>query len=42
MGPFSRRGAARGRAQFHLQRQTAITTELLDIVSGYEALTGRS
>ena len=29
-------------AQFHLQRQTAITTELLDIVSGYEALTGRS
>ena len=29
-------------ARFHLQRQTAITTELLDIVSGYEALTGRS
>jgi F-type H+-transporting ATPase subunit gamma len=29
-------------AQFHLQRQTAITTELLDIVSGYEALTGRT
>jgi F-type H+-transporting ATPase subunit gamma len=27
--------------QFHLQRQTAITTELLDIVSGYETLTGR-
>jgi F-type H+-transporting ATPase subunit gamma len=27
--------------QFHLQRQTSITTELLDIVSGYEALTGR-
>lgn len=26
-------------AQFHRQRQTAITTELLDIVSGYEALT---
>jgi F-type H+-transporting ATPase subunit gamma len=29
------------RAQFHLQRQTSITTELLDIVSGYEALTRR-
>jgi F-type H+-transporting ATPase subunit gamma len=29
------------RGQFHLQRQTSITTELLDIVSGYEALTGR-
>jgi F-type H+-transporting ATPase subunit gamma len=27
------------RGQFHLQRQTSITTELLDIVSGYEALT---
>ena len=27
------------KAQFHRQRQTAITTELLDIVSGYEALT---
>jgi F-type H+-transporting ATPase subunit gamma len=27
--------------QFHLQRQTSITTELLDIVSGYEALTAR-
>lgn len=27
------------KAQFHQQRQTAITTELLDIVSGYEALT---
>jgi F-type H+-transporting ATPase subunit gamma len=27
--------------QFHLQRQTAITTELLDIVSGYETLTAR-
>lgn len=26
-------------AQFHQQRQTSITTELLDIVSGYEALT---
>jgi F-type H+-transporting ATPase subunit gamma len=30
------------RGQFHLQRQTAITTELLDIVSGYEALTARA
>jgi F-type H+-transporting ATPase subunit gamma len=29
------------RGQFHLQRQTSITTELLDIVSGYEALTAR-
>lgn len=27
------------RGQFHRERQTAITTELLDIVSGYEALT---
>lgn len=27
------------KAQFHRQRQTTITTELLDIVSGYEALT---
>jgi F-type H+-transporting ATPase subunit gamma len=27
------------RGQFHFQRQTSITTELLDIVSGYEALT---
>lgn len=29
------------RGQFHLQRQSAITTELLDILSGYEALTAR-
>lgn len=29
------------RGRFHLQRQTSITTELLDIVSGYEALTVR-
>jgi F-type H+-transporting ATPase subunit gamma len=28
--------------QYHLQRQTSITTELLDIVSGYETLTSRS
>lgn len=27
------------RGQFHRERQTAITTELLDIVSGYEVLT---
>lgn len=30
------------RGQFHRERQTAITTELLDIVAGYEALTGRT
>ena len=29
------------RGQFHRERQTSITTELLDIVSGYEALTDR-
>jgi F-type H+-transporting ATPase subunit gamma len=28
-------------SQFHFQRQTSITTELLDILSGYEMLTGR-
>lgn len=28
-------------AQFHHQRQAAITVELLDIVSGFEALTGK-
>jgi F-type H+-transporting ATPase subunit gamma len=28
------------RTEFHLQRQTAITTELLDIVSGFEVLSG--
>ncbi len=27
------------RGQFHRERQTAITTELLDVVSGYEVLT---
>ena len=27
------------RGQFHRERQAALTTELLDIVSGYEALT---
>ena len=30
------------RAQFRQQRQLAITTELLDIVAGFEALTGAS
>jgi F-type H+-transporting ATPase subunit gamma len=30
------------RGQFHRERQTVITTELLDIVSGYEVLTGRA
>ncbi len=28
------------RSEFHQHRQTSITTELLDIISGYEALTG--
>jgi F-type H+-transporting ATPase subunit gamma len=28
-------------AQFHRQRQTAITSELLDVVTGFEALTGK-
>jgi F-type H+-transporting ATPase subunit gamma len=28
-------------AQFHRQRQAAITSELLDVVTGFEALTGR-
>ncbi len=26
--------------QFHRQRQTAITSELLDVVTGFEAITG--
>ena len=30
------------RARYHQQRQTAITTELLDIVAGVEALSGRA
>jgi F0F1-type ATP synthase gamma subunit len=29
------------RTEFYLQRQTAITTELLDIVSGFEGCRGR-
>jgi F-type H+-transporting ATPase subunit gamma len=28
-------------AQYHQQRQMSITSELLDIVSGFEALTGK-
>ncbi len=28
-------------SQFHRQRQAAITSELLDVVTGFEALTGK-